>query len=90
MRSERDSAVVAQAASVCLLYPNHQVRSTFPLVREALHSIDAPARTPLLRFLDLVAAETETDLARHYVSIFDERRRCCLYLTWWSDGDTRR
>jgi nitrate reductase delta subunit len=90
MRGQRDSAVVLQAASVCLLYPDHQVRTTFPLVRKALHSIDAPARTPLLRFLDLVAGETETDLARHYVSIFDQRRRCCLYLTWWSDGDTRR
>jgi nitrate reductase molybdenum cofactor assembly chaperone NarJ/NarW len=90
MSGERDSAVVLQAASVCLQYPNHQVRSNFPLVREALDSIDASARTPLLRFLDLVAGKTETDLARHYVSIFDERRRCCLYLTWWSDGDTRR
>jgi nitrate reductase delta subunit len=90
MTGERSCAVVLQAASVCLQYPSHQVRITFPLVREALQSIDVPARTPLLRFLDFVAGETETDLARHYVSIFDERRRCCLYLTWWSDGDTRR
>ena len=22
--------------------------------------------------------------------MFDTRRRCCLYLTWWTDGETRR
>lgn len=22
--------------------------------------------------------------------MFDRRRRCCLYLTWWTDGETRR
>jgi nitrate reductase delta subunit len=22
--------------------------------------------------------------------VFDRGRRCCLYLTWWSDGETRR
>ena len=30
------------------------------------------------------------DLARHYVETFDLRRRCCLYLTYYRDGDTRR
>jgi nitrate reductase molybdenum cofactor assembly chaperone NarJ/NarW len=29
-------------------------------------------------------------MTQHYVEIFDTRRRCCLYLTWWTDGETRR
>jgi nitrate reductase delta subunit len=44
----------------------------------------------LLSFLDSADATTPFDHARHYVSVFDTRRRCCLYLTWWSDGETRR
>jgi nitrate reductase assembly molybdenum cofactor insertion protein NarJ len=24
------------------------------------------------------------------IATFDRRRRCCLYLTWWTDGETRR
>jgi len=30
------------------------------------------------------------ELARHYVETFDLRRRCCLYMTYYRDGDTRR
>ncbi|HZM84442.1 MAG TPA: nitrate reductase molybdenum cofactor assembly chaperone [Candidatus Limnocylindrales bacterium] len=29
-------------------------------------------------------------VAAHYVETFDLRRRCCLYLTYYTHGDTRR
>ncbi|WP_228010815.1 nitrate reductase molybdenum cofactor assembly chaperone [Nonomuraea phyllanthi] len=52
---------------------------------------------PALRALRAVAefaAELESrPLLRaqeHYVSVFDTRNRRTLYLTWWTDGDTRR
>ena len=41
-------------------------------------------------FLDAAAATPPTRMTQHYVEIFDTRRRCCLYLTWWTDGETRR
>jgi len=44
----------------------------------------------LTAFLDAAAATPPTRMAEHYVEVFDTRRRCCLYLTWWSDGETRR
>jgi len=50
----------------------------------------SPARSALAGFLDHVAAVDVSELAEHYVATFDRRRRCCLYLTWWTDGDTRR
>ena len=28
-------------------------------------------------------------MAEHYVEVFDRRRRCCLYLTYYTVGDTR-
>jgi nitrate reductase delta subunit len=43
--------------------------------------------------LDLVA-ELETtppgELEERYVAVLDRKRKCCLYLTWWTDGETRR
>ena len=39
----------------------------------------------------LGASETvERALAEHYVDVFDRRRRCCLYLTYYAVGDTRQ
>jgi nitrate reductase molybdenum cofactor assembly chaperone NarJ/NarW len=91
MRSAREQAAVLQAASVCLQYPDESVRSALPMVRRAVEDLpDGVARERLLSFLDSAAATTPFDHARHYVTIFDNRRRCCLYLTWWSDGETRR
>ncbi len=82
-----DQAVVLQAASVCLQYPDDALRATLPTVRAAVDALP-PSRSQerLTWFLDTAPA----DAAEHYVKIFDTRRRCCLYLTWWTDGETRR
>jgi nitrate reductase delta subunit len=87
----RDQAVVLQAASVCLRYPHAEILALMPVVRAAVDAL--PASRPAERlgaFLDTVAATTPERAAQHYVEVFDTRRRCCLYLTWWSDGETRR
>jgi nitrate reductase delta subunit len=91
MNSAHAQAVVLQAASACLQYPDETVLSTLPLVRRAVNQL--PAGTPaerLTAFLDAAAATPPTRMTQHYVEIFDTRRRCCLYLTWWTDGETRR
>lgn len=86
-----ESAVVLQAASVCLQYPDETVLATLPLVRRAVEGLPAGVpRERLTSFLGSVDRTSRTALAEHYVAIFDRRRRCCLYLTWWSDGETRR
>lgn len=91
MRRERDAAVVLQAASVCLQYPDERQRDLLPLVRTAVAGLPAGRpRERLTAFLDAADAIPAVDAARHYVEIFDTRRRCCPYLTWWSDGETRR
>jgi nitrate reductase molybdenum cofactor assembly chaperone NarJ/NarW len=91
MNSAHAQAVVLQAASVCLQYPDDTVLSRLPLVRRAVNQL--PTGTPaerLTAFLDAAAATSPTRMTQHYVEIFDTRRRCCLYLTWWTDGETRR
>jgi nitrate reductase delta subunit len=84
-------AVVLQAASLCLQYPDDAVRATFPLARSAVATLPAGRpRERLTAFLDHALATPPGRLAEHYVEVFDRRRRCCLYLTWWTDGETRR
>jgi nitrate reductase delta subunit len=86
-----EQTVVLQAASIYLQYPDAAVRELLPLVRSAVD--DLPAGVPrgrLTAFAEHVAATPPGRLAEHYVEVFDQRRRCCLYLTWWSDGETRR
>jgi nitrate reductase molybdenum cofactor assembly chaperone NarJ/NarW len=88
---QQDAGVVCQAASILLQYPDPAVRDRVPLVSAAV-TVLSPGRprTALSTFLAQMAATPSRELAEHYVATFDRRRRCCLYLTWWTDGETRR
>lgn len=91
MTRDRDAATVLQAASVCLSYPDEAQQALRPAVRAAVAALPpGRARERLTTFLDTADATPPGRAARHYVEVFDTRRRCCLYLTWWSDGETRR
>lgn len=87
----RTQAAILQAASVCLQYPDDTLLATLPLVRRTLDELPPGVpRARLAAFLDHAQAVVPADLGSHYVDVFDTRRRCCLYLTWWTDGETRR
>ncbi|MBD0292097.1 MAG: nitrate reductase molybdenum cofactor assembly chaperone [Jiangellaceae bacterium] len=91
MTRERDAAVVCQAASILLQYPDDVVRARLPVVSAAVAALlPGKSRAALSAFLDHVRATPGRELAEHYVATFDRRRRCCMYLTWWTDGETRR
>lgn len=74
------TAAAFQAAALCLEYPDESLLATLPLLRRvgAFHT-----------FLDHVAQTPLEQLQRDYVATFDLRRRCCLYLTYYTYGDTR-
>ena len=91
MTPARAAAVACQAASVLLQYPDEEVRGRLPVVAAAVATLPpGPARAALDGFLGHLAGTPARELAEHYVATFDRRRRCCLYLTWWTDGETRR
>jgi len=86
-----ETATVLQAASVCLQYPDAALLGLLPTVRRAVEELPkGRPRERLTTFLDTADATEPGRAAQHYVEVFDTRRRCCLYLTWWSDGETRR
>ena len=91
MTRRQDAIVVCQAASILLQYPDKTIRDHVPLVSTAVAALSpGRPRTALSTFLAHVARTDPRALAEHYVATFDRRRRCCLYLTWWTDGETRR
>jgi nitrate reductase delta subunit len=78
-----------QTQSVLLGYPD-----TWPsdraLLRRAASTLDTAVGRPLLGFLDHASRVGAPELAADYVATFDQRKKCCLYLTYYAHGDTRK
>ncbi|MBB3045467.1 nitrate reductase molybdenum cofactor assembly chaperone [Nocardioides sp. LMS-CY] len=79
--------VTRQAASYLLAYPDQALLDRVPLLRDALaeQGVDG-----LDAFLDHLEGTPLRELERQYVEVFDLSRRHALYLSYWTDGDTRR
>lgn len=82
-------ATAWQVQSLLLGYPDDEFTTRLPLIRRAVAALPAPIASPLRSFLEHVDATPPTDLAIDYVATFDNRRRCCLFLTYYQHGDTR-
>jgi nitrate reductase delta subunit len=79
-----------QAQSVLVSYPDEELPGRLPLLRQVASAAGARVGRPLHRFLGHAARTPLPDLAADYVATFDHRKRCCLFLTWYSHGDTRK
>lgn len=88
--SSQQQAVTLRAAGVLLGYPDEVLIAELPLLRAATQTLPDPARLPLLALIQRLSDEPLTTLQREYVDTFDLRRRCCLYLTYYTYGDTRK
>ena len=88
----RDDARVAalQAASLLLGYPDADLYARLPLLEHAAGQLPAAAGEPLARMVAHLQATPPDEAERAYVDLFDLRRRCCLYLTYYAFGDTRK
>lgn len=88
--SDAELAVAWQTASLLLGYPDEGLLARRPLLRQAAAALPPSLGEPLGRFLDHLDATPLAQLAADYVATFDHRRRCCLYLTYYAYGDTRK
>jgi nitrate reductase delta subunit len=76
--------------SMLLAYPERTTIDRLDVVAAGIDQLPPASRAPISRMLawlhdnDLLAAQS------HYVEIFDRRRKACLYLTYFLNGDTRR
>jgi len=90
-RTRSGARVVHQVASWCLSYPDRAFAERLPLLRAAVDEL--PPTTPsegLSTFLDHAGTVELAELQREYVDLFDLSHRQPLYLSYWTDGDTRR
>ncbi|MGK2240145.1 MULTISPECIES: nitrate reductase molybdenum cofactor assembly chaperone [unclassified Rhodococcus (in: high G+C Gram-positive bacteria)] len=88
---EVDQRVIHQVAAWCLTYPDEGLLAKVELLQAAL--AEHPDRTtaaPLQRFADHLADCDAEALRREYVDVFDLSRKQTLYLSYWTEGDTRR
>ncbi|HET6817493.1 MAG TPA: nitrate reductase molybdenum cofactor assembly chaperone [Mycobacteriales bacterium] len=77
-----------RVAAQLLAYPDETLYERLPLLTEAAATC-GPASVPLTRMCTELAATSPREAQTRYVDTFDLRRRCCLYLTYFSHGDTR-
>lgn len=84
---QRNTAMVA---ALLLDYPAEEDAGNFAAVRAELATLPSEVRPLVAKFLDWAQASGPLDLAEHYVETFDQRRRCSLYLSYFTSGDTRQ
>ncbi len=87
----RDRSAVFVMSGRLLAYPDDELVQSLPLVRELVASLTDRSCAAL--FDTAVAAlgsRPLLELQQDYVSTFDLKRRCCLYLSYYLNGDTRR
>lgn len=84
--------LIHMAASILLDYPTVERYEHFGLIRDELAAANLP--TPVVselgRFFNSAEVGSVQDLEKHYVSIFDLKRRATMYLSYYLTGDTRK
>ena len=81
---------IHMAASILLDYPQPDRRAHFDRVAQTVASFPAEIAGEFEAFLLATSAMNQQQLESHFTSIFDQKRKCCPYLTYYSTGDTRR
>ncbi len=82
--------VVCQVAGLVLDYPDEALLARLPALHAAVSVLPEPVAGALRGVLDHLAGASPGELQAAYVRTFDLNRRACLYLTYYSYGDTRQ
>lgn len=88
--SQRELTAAWQTASLLLDYPQEELLAQLPLLASACDALPPEVGGPLRRTVDHLATTPLEESARQYVETFDNRKRCCLFLTYFVHGDTRK
>ncbi len=82
--------VVYQAASLCLSYPDDEVLDSASVIDAALRESAPQTVASFQPLLEWWAGTPRSQVRTEYVDTFDMSKRHALYLSYWTDGDTRR
>ena len=78
------------AASWLIDYPSDDLLERLPTLQRLITGLPERPRQGLQELITALETDDILDLRSEYVETFDTRRRGCLYLTYFSNGDTRR
>ncbi|MBC2906933.1 nitrate reductase molybdenum cofactor assembly chaperone [Streptomyces cupreus] len=86
-----DRALLLRLLSLLLQYPDAGLASARPVLSATVAALPpSPAAEHLADFTAWFSGQEPDALERHYVEMFDLRRKSSLYLTYYLHGDTRR
>lgn len=78
------------ALALLLQYPDTTSVQVAPRIRELARELSADQQVALEGFVDWLTGTPLLEVQSHYVDLFDRKRRACLYLSYYLNGDTRR
>lgn len=87
--TDRHRRLVWQAVSLLLAYPDEERAARLALAARVLDELPPNLASPLGDTVAGLEALSTHEAAADYVQTFDLRRRRSLFLTYWTDGDTR-
>ena len=88
--SDDQRRLAHMAASLLLDYPGAGFAERAAAVEASVAALPAELSREFAAFLEYAAATPAVELEAEYVATFDLKRRCCLYLTYFQAGDTRK
>lgn len=88
--SAEQRQIVHMAASILLDYPEPNRRDQFEQVAVAVGSLPPEIADEFDAFLTVASAMSQGALEAHFTAIFDQKRKCCPYLSYYTTGDTRK
>lgn len=88
--STRQRALIHRIVAFVLDYPDEELIARLPQLYAATATLGEPVAGRLHALLDHLGSTPLGELTADYVATFDLRRRCCLYLTYYAYGDTRK
>ena len=81
---------VHMLSSLLLDYPDAGWFARIPVLREHIEALPRTVAAPMTLFLDGAERDGTAVMQREYVTTFDLKRKCSLYLSYYATGDTRR
>ena len=82
--------ITAMAASLLLDYPGGDLAEKLAAVDTHLDQLPPAIAAEFAAFTDAARGLGLRGMEEHYVDTFDQRRRCSLFLSYYSVGDTRQ
>ncbi|SJN46527.1 Respiratory nitrate reductase delta chain [Microbacterium esteraromaticum] len=86
----RQRSTTHMLASLLLDYPDAEWFARLEILEANAVTLPAAISEPLLRFITRAREAGSSQWQKTYVTTFDLKRKCSLYLSYYATGDTRR